>query len=89
MCDQIKEVDTMHIERQDVLTALQRVIISPHLRIKISKCCSLIKLCITAKKLDPNSCHWDRVLSTSALAWLAEMSCTSAQLPWTMLTHCR
>ena len=31
VCDQIKEVDTMHIERQDVLTALQRVIISPHL----------------------------------------------------------
>ena len=43
---------------------------------------------LTAKKLDPKSCHWDSVLSTSALAWLAAMSCTSAQLPCTMFTHC-
>ena len=32
VCDQIQEVDTMHVERQDVLTALQGVIITPHLR---------------------------------------------------------
>ena len=30
--DQVQEVDTVHVERQDVLTALQRVIITPHLQ---------------------------------------------------------
>ena len=40
--DQVQEVDTVHVQRQDVLTALQRIIVSPHLRrMKIIKMRSL------------------------------------------------
>ena len=50
--DQVEEVDAVHVEGQDVLTALQRIIITPHLprEIIIKPFCNFVKTLLSHRK---------------------------------------